>query len=405
MKRFLLWLVGVVLGVGVFLGAVMGVSYAFTTEGSCPDSAAQFGTEALESNGACWQVPLIGGQLDKVFASPATLTVQKLGILYTAHPALTLPDWSVYTTLTIRTASGETVFTGTASEYESFLFPANGEYKAELTVWRVPEGGTVMQFEGGSTGAVRRNLRLEKPAKPTGWYRYSFRFTLQAGAEVELSAERVEQGGIVGLRISGMTGDAAPTVETDLGNVQCVRAADGWRAYIPAAYNASSGGHEVNITVNGETVSPQRRCAAQGFWHGGCGAGAGCIGSGEHPVPQCGLGPVRSTCAGKALAGRLCEPGGKLHHAGGLRSGQGGQRPAGQPLQLHKALHHSRRALPRPGKRRGGAGRRAGPHRQHGGHRPRLRDAQLPVRAADSFRLRRADAWKRGRPWACWVRS
>ncbi len=53
MKRFLLWLVGVVLGVGVFLGAVMGVSYAFTTEGSCPDSAAQFGAEALESNGAC----------------------------------------------------------------------------------------------------------------------------------------------------------------------------------------------------------------------------------------------------------------------------------------------------------------------------------------------------------------
>ena len=44
-------------------------------------------------------------------------------------------------------------------------------------------------------------------------------------------------------------------METDLGNVQCVRAADGWRAYIPAAYNASSGGHEVNITVNGEPIT------------------------------------------------------------------------------------------------------------------------------------------------------
>ena len=75
MKRFLLWLVGVVLGIGIFLGAVMGVSYAFTTEGGCPDSTAQFGTEALEPNGWCWQVPLIGGKLDKVFASPATLTV------------------------------------------------------------------------------------------------------------------------------------------------------------------------------------------------------------------------------------------------------------------------------------------------------------------------------------------
>ena len=82
MKRFLLWLVGVVLGVGVFLGAVMGVSYAFTTEGGCPDGSAQFGAEALESNGACWQVPLIGGQLDKVFASPATLTVQKLSLIH-----------------------------------------------------------------------------------------------------------------------------------------------------------------------------------------------------------------------------------------------------------------------------------------------------------------------------------
>lgn len=255
MKRLLLWLIGVALGVAVLLAAVMGVSYSFTSEGAKPASAVQFAGQELEPNGWCWQVPLIGGKLDKVFASPATLTVQKLGTLYTAHPAITLPDWASYTTLTIRTASGETVFTGTASEYESFLFPANGEYKAELSVWRVPEGGMATQFEGGSTGAVRRNLGMEKPTKPTGWYRYAFRFTLQASADIAFSAERVEQGGIVGVRISGMTGDTAPAVETDLGNVQCVRAADGWRAYIPAAYNASSGGHAVNIAVNGETLT------------------------------------------------------------------------------------------------------------------------------------------------------
>ena len=136
MKRFLLWLVGVVLGVGIFLGAVMGVSYAFTTEGGCPDGAAQFGGQALEPNGSCWQVPLLGGQLDKVFASPATLTVQKLGVLYTAHPELTLPDWTCYTALTIQNAAGDVLFAGSAGEYQNFLFPANGEYKAELTAWR-----------------------------------------------------------------------------------------------------------------------------------------------------------------------------------------------------------------------------------------------------------------------------
>ena len=253
MKRFLLWIISVALGVALLLAAVMGVSYAFTTQGGCPDAAAQFGGQELETNGFCWQVPLLGGRLDKVFASPATLTVQKLGTLYTAHPDITLPDWASYTTLTIQTAVGSVVFAGSVSEYQGFLFPANGEYKAEMTLWRVPKGGMATQFEGGSTGALRKNLGLERPAKPTGWYRYSFRFTLQASADIAFSAERVEQGGIVGVRISGMTGDTAPAVETDLGSVQCVRAADGWRAYIPAAYNASSGGHAVNVAVNGET--------------------------------------------------------------------------------------------------------------------------------------------------------
>ena len=255
MKRFLLWIISVALGVALLLAAVMGVSYAFTTQGGCPDAAAQFGGQELETNGFCWQVPLLGGKLDKVFASPATLTVQKLGTLYTAHPAFTLPDWYSYGPLTITDSAGNVVYEGTAAAYDEFLFPANGEYKAELTVWRLPETMTAAQFEGGSTGALCQNLGLEKPAKPTGWYHYSFRFTLQASAEVELSAERVEQGGVVGLRICGMAGDTAPTVETDLGTVQCVRAADGWRAYIPAAYNASSGGHEVNVTVNGEVIS------------------------------------------------------------------------------------------------------------------------------------------------------
>ena len=110
------------------------------------------------------------------------------------------------------------------------------------------------QFEGGSTGELRQDVRLEKPAKPIGWYYYSFRFTLQASAEVELSAERMEQGGTVAAAFTGMVGETAPTVETDLGNVQAVRLGSGWRAYIPAAYNAAAGAHEVTFTVGGETV-------------------------------------------------------------------------------------------------------------------------------------------------------
>ena len=252
MKRLLLWLVGVALGVCVLLGAVMAVSYSFTTVGSCPAAEVNVDGTALEVNGYCWQVPLLGGQLDKVFASPETLTVQKLGVLYDAHPEISLPDWAGYTTLTIQNAYGSIAFAGSVSEYQSFLFPANGEYKADLTVWRVPKGGMATQFEGGSNGALRKNLRLERPAKPTGWYHFSFRFTLQASADITLSADRVEQGGVIGVAFTGMTGDNAPTVETDLGSIQCARSAGGWRAYIPAAYNAAAGGHEITFTVNGE---------------------------------------------------------------------------------------------------------------------------------------------------------
>ena len=392
MKRFLLWIISVALGVALLLAAVMGVSYAFTTQGGCPDAAAQFGGQELETNGFCWQVPLLGGRLDKVFASPATLTVQKLGTLYTAHPDITLPDWASYTTLTIQTAVGSVVFAGSVSEYQGFLFPANGEYKAEMTLWRVPKGGMATQFEGGSTGALRKNLGLERPAKPTGWYRYSFRFTLQASADIAFSAERVEQGGIVGVRISGMTGDTAPAVETDLGSVQCVRAADGWRAYIPAAYNASAGGHTVNVTVNGETFARTLTVLPKDF---------GTVEVEPEPASTEAANtefrnniwplyeqPVRE----KLWAGAFLCPAenymtlvdfGQVKVTGGQQGSRSQLHPASTPIPG--------RALPRPGEWRGGVCRRSGPHRQHRGHRPRLRRAQLSVRPAGALRDPRPD--------------
>ena len=70
MKRFLLWIISVALGVVVLLAAVMGVSYAFTTEGGCPDGAAQFGGQALEANGSCWQVPRTRHAVSSALYSP-----------------------------------------------------------------------------------------------------------------------------------------------------------------------------------------------------------------------------------------------------------------------------------------------------------------------------------------------
>ena len=254
MRKLLLWLVMVAVMIAAILGGTAAFLYSRTGTDALPQEAVTFGEQTLEPNGWSWVIPVLGDKVNKTYESPTNLTVQKLGVLYTAHPELSLPEWTCYTALTIQNAAGDVLFAGSAGEYQNFLFPANGEYKAELTAWRVPKGGVITQFEGGSTGQLRKNLGLERPAKPTGWYRYSFRFTLQASAEVELSAERMEQGGTVAAAFTGMVGETAPTVETDLGNVQAVRLGSGWRAYIPAAYNAAAGAHEVTFTVGGETV-------------------------------------------------------------------------------------------------------------------------------------------------------
>lgn len=266
-KHILLWLVGVALGVAVLLGAVMAASYSFTTDGSRPDPGAQFGSVALAVNGSCWRVPLIGGMLDKAFYAPSTLSVQKLGVLYEAHPEVTLPEWATHATLRI-TADGlgdAAYFDGTVEEYAGFLYPANGEYKAQLTVWRLPVGMTDVDFGQPADGAILRNSGLERPARAAGYYQYSFRFTIQASAELELSAQRIEQGGVAALEISGMVGSGTPTVETDLGSVQCVRSPAGWRCYIPAAYNASAGSHDIAVTVNGETLTIALGVSARDF--------------------------------------------------------------------------------------------------------------------------------------------
>ena len=266
-RNILLWLLGVAAGIAVLLGAVMAASYAFTTDGSRPDPAAQFGGAQLEANGSCWQVPLIGGMLDRAFYAPSTLSVQKLGVLYEAHPAVTLPDWATHATLRI-TADGlgdAAYFDGTVEEYAAFLYPANGEYKAELTVWRLPAGMTDVGFDRPADGALVRNAGLERPAQPTGYYRYAFRYTIQASAELELSAQRIEQGGIAALEIGGMVGSEEPAVTTDLGSVRCVRSPAGWRCYIPAAYNASAGSHEITVAVGGETLTASLVVTAKAF--------------------------------------------------------------------------------------------------------------------------------------------
>ena len=77
-----------------------------------------------------------------------------------------------------------------------------------------------------------------------------------------------------------------------MATIQCARSPGGWRAYIPAAYNASAGGHEVNITVNGETLTRTITVLPKDFGTVELAAGAGGLGGRQQRVPQRGLAPL-----------------------------------------------------------------------------------------------------------------
>ena len=166
MKRFLLWIISVALGVALLLAAVMGVSYAFTTQGGCRmlprSSAAGAGDQRLLLAGAAAGRPAGQGVCQPrhphgaeaghpVHGAPGHYSAGLGQLHHSDHPD----------------RGRSVVFAGSVSEYQSFLFPANGEYKAEITLWRVPKGGMATQFEGGSTGACAK-IWAGAPAKPTG---------------------------------------------------------------------------------------------------------------------------------------------------------------------------------------------------------------------------------------------
>lgn len=258
MKVIYTFIVSLVLGVALFFGAVMGISYSLTGEGSLPQAEEiTFEGNELNINGYEWHVPLIGAMLDKAMSKPADLTVQKLGTIPTVQPQFTLPDWVNYAQITVTNSAEDTIFSGSAEEYAEFSYPANGEYKVTATFWHLPHSSypedriTVFE-ESQIIGGFCTNAGVETPAQPTGYYTYSFRFTLAATAILTLSADSASVGSVVAMQIDGIMGSDVPTISTDLGSITALPYSGGYRAYLPIAYNTTSGEHIVQVTVGDE---------------------------------------------------------------------------------------------------------------------------------------------------------
>ena len=231
MKKLLLWLVMVVVMLAVLLGGAGYAMYAMTGDDKLPTQHPTLGDTELEPIGYDWSVPVLGNVLNRTFEQPSTLTVQKLGEMTEAAPELVLPDWAQRTTLTLKDSAGSVVVQGDAAAFAMYAYPKNGSYELTLTAYR----------------------NTADPGDATGWYRYCASYTMNIQPKAVLSSERVSQGGVAALVITGILDGSEPTVETDLGDVWFRPVTGGYMGYIPVTYNAEGGPHTLTVTCGSLT--------------------------------------------------------------------------------------------------------------------------------------------------------
>lgn len=233
LKSVAKWLALVAVLVVVLLGAALGFLYTQVKPEDLPAYAVTFDGAALPQTGYQWKVPIAGRWLHRTLGQEGEPA--DLGEVADARPALVLPAGTAGQ-LTITDEAGDTVFDGTAAEYAAFSFGKNGGYTARLTV--SPEADP-----------FNPTTRME------GFCLYEFRFTLRAQPTLTLSHTRMVQGGVIGVRLTGVVGDTAPTLQCELAPAVFTFHNNAWISYIPVDYNQPGGDYQITASVDGQTVS------------------------------------------------------------------------------------------------------------------------------------------------------
>ena len=230
MKKVLLWLVMVIVMLAVLLCGAAGAMYAMTGTKNLPDEHPAFGGTTLEPVGYEWQVPVLGNVVSRTFQQPTTLTVQKLGTMDGAVPTLTLPSWVQRVSVTLTDPSGVPVVQGDAEALAQYTYTQNGKYELNLTLYRD-----------------------ETPGKAHGWYKYQANYTMDIRPTAVLSSERVSQGSVVAVLVTGILDGSDPVLQTDLGEVWFRPVTGGYMGYLPVTYNAEGGAHTLTLTCGSLT--------------------------------------------------------------------------------------------------------------------------------------------------------
>lgn len=229
------WLALVAALVAVLLAAALGFMYFQVSSADLPQYQVSFNGQPLTPSGYSWQVPVAGDWLHRTLRQDPGGQAQALPTVSTARPALEVPR-NTAAVLTIADSRGEPVFEGTGQEYADFAFGLDGDYTARLTL-------------GPEQDPLNPTTMLE------GQYIYDFSFTLQGQPALTLSHQSMVQGGVVGVKLTGVLGEDIPSLQCELAPAVFTLHEGAWISYIPVDYNQPGGEYPITATVNGQSVS------------------------------------------------------------------------------------------------------------------------------------------------------
>ncbi len=235
--RFFLWVLGVAAGTALLLGAVLGVAWLQTSVPTAPTVSATLAGEKLQRTGFAWQQPVLFGVLHKKL-SEQNYASQRIGLDGFALP-LALEKAPGVTAEIEVLQGGKSIYRGDDTAAGNFYFPAAGEYVVQVHFTQPPRTGEAF-----------------------GTLTYSATVDVKAALSVVLSAEKIPQGGVVGVRVLGVPAGATPQGTSPVGQVAFSLVNGIWKGAIPISYSREPGSYTLQVTAGG--LSVQKNFAVQG---------------------------------------------------------------------------------------------------------------------------------------------
>ena len=226
------WLLLVLAFVAVVAGVGIGWRYSGATEDMLPEVTASFAGQTLETAAYDWRVPVVGDWFKRSYAKQLTREPQQLDEVQTASVSLSIQADQCESRLVVEDAEGETVFDGAGEEFVTFEFTENGDYTAELTVYRTETG---LSHEAGVSGSQT----------------YRFAFTVNLRPSFRLNTTAVQQGGVAVVRVSGVS--ETPVLTTELTATPFYEGQSGWIAYLPIEVDRPTGKYTIQLQAGAFT--------------------------------------------------------------------------------------------------------------------------------------------------------